>query len=104
MPDHDPTRADRLALFMHARAAETAAHDEAVRVVERWNQAPAAGRGALSSPMIRCALTAGAPWFELQNDARDRYPQALDQTFALVPVYKPTGRKRTSGYDGPLAQ
>jgi hypothetical protein len=54
--------------------------------------------------MIRCALTAGPPWFELQDDARDRYPQALDQTFALVPVYKPTGRKRTSGYDGPLAQ
>jgi hypothetical protein len=52
MPEHDPTRTDRLALYMRARAAVKAAHDEAVRVVERWNRAPAAGRGALWSPTI----------------------------------------------------
>ena len=39
MPEHNPTRTDRLALYMRARAAEKATHDEAVAVVERWNAA-----------------------------------------------------------------
>jgi hypothetical protein len=39
MPEHDPTRTDRLALYMRARAAEKAAHDDAVKIVERWNTA-----------------------------------------------------------------
>jgi hypothetical protein len=34
-PDHDPTRTDGLALYMRTKAAEKAALDEAVRVVER---------------------------------------------------------------------
>ncbi len=34
-------------------------------VVERWNHAPAAGRGALWSLTIRCALTAGTPWLDV---------------------------------------
>jgi hypothetical protein len=33
-----------------------------MRVVERWNAALAAGRGALWSPTIRAALIAGMPW------------------------------------------
>src|SRR5215471_18261160 len=65
MPEHDPTRTDRLALYMRARAAEKAARDEAVRVVERWNAALAAGRGALWSPTIRCAVMAGMPWLDV---------------------------------------
>jgi len=60
MPEHDPTRTDRLALYMRAHAAEKAARDEAVRVIERWNTALSAGRGALWSPTIRCAVLAGA--------------------------------------------
>ena len=31
MPEHDPTRTDRMAAYMRERAAEKAAHDEAVR-------------------------------------------------------------------------
>jgi hypothetical protein len=47
MPERDSTRTDRFALDMRARAAEKAAHDDAVRVVERWNCALSAGLGAL---------------------------------------------------------
>jgi hypothetical protein len=65
MPEHDPTRTDRLALYMRARAAEKAGRDEAVAVVERWNAALAAGRGALWSPTIRAALLAGTPWLDV---------------------------------------
>ena len=65
MPEHDPTRTDRLALYMRARAAEKAARDEAVAVVERRNAALAAGRGALWSPTIRAALLAGTPWLDV---------------------------------------
>ena len=65
MPEHDPTRTDRLALYMRARAAKRAAQDEAVRVVERWNTALATGRGALWSPTIRAALLAGTPWLDV---------------------------------------
>jgi hypothetical protein len=65
MPEHDPTRTDRLALYMRARAAEKAGRDEAVAVVERWNAALTSGRGALWSPTIRCALLAGMPWLDV---------------------------------------
>jgi len=64
-PEHDPTRMDRVAAYMRARAAEQAAHDEAVSVVERWNAALSAGRGALWSPTIRCAVLAGMPWLDV---------------------------------------
>jgi hypothetical protein len=50
---------------MRARAAEKAGRDEAVAVVERWNAALAAGRGALWSPTIRAALLAGTPWLDV---------------------------------------
>src|SRR5215467_11565300 len=46
---------------MRARTAEQAAHDDAVRVVDRWNGALATGRAALWSPTIRCAVLAGTP-------------------------------------------
>jgi len=65
MPEHDPPRTERLALYMRERAADQVAHDEAVRVVERWNAALAAGRGALWSPTIRCAVLAGMPWLDV---------------------------------------
>jgi len=65
MPEHDPTRTDRLALYMRAQAAEKAARDEAVHVIERWNAALAAGHGALWSPTIRCAVIAGMPWLDV---------------------------------------
>ena len=48
LPDHDPTRTDRLALYMRARAAEKVAHDEAVAAVERWSAAIAARQGSTS--------------------------------------------------------
>ena len=65
MPEHDPTRTDRLALYMRAGAAEKAAHDDAVRVVAQWNIALAAGGGVLWSPTIRAALLAGTPWLDV---------------------------------------
>jgi hypothetical protein len=65
MPEHDPSRTDRLALYMRARAVEKAARDEAVAVVERWNAALTSGRGALWSPTIRCAVMAGTPWLDI---------------------------------------
>jgi hypothetical protein len=65
MPEHEPTRTDRLAAHRRARAADQAAHQEAVRVIERWNAALAAGRGTLWSPTIRAAITAGMPWLDI---------------------------------------
>jgi hypothetical protein len=94
MPEHDPTRTDRLALYMRERAAEKAAYDEAVAVVERFNAAIAAGRGALWSPTIRCAILAGTPWLDVHCpgcrtsraiDIRklDRHPLATVRSLAL---------------------
>ena len=60
MPEHDPTRTDRLALYMRARAAEQSAHDEAVAVVERWN-----------------AVLAGTPWLDV-NCPGCRTSRAID--------------------------
>ena len=34
MPEHGPTRTDRMAVYMRARVAKRAVHDETVRVVE----------------------------------------------------------------------
>jgi hypothetical protein len=51
-----------MAVYQRARAADEAVRDEAVRVIERWNAALAAGQGALWSPTIRCAVIAGTPW------------------------------------------
>jgi hypothetical protein len=70
MPDHDPTRTDRLAAYQRAHAAEQVSRDEAMRVVERWNAALAAGRGALWSPTIRCAVIAGMPWLDVHCPGR----------------------------------
>jgi hypothetical protein len=39
-------------------------------VVERWNAALAAGRGALWSPTIRAAVTAGTPWLDMYCPGR----------------------------------
>src|SRR5215470_809808 len=65
MPEHDPLRSERLALYMRERAAQKAARDQAVAVVERWNAALASGNGVLWSPTIRCAVTAGMPWLDV---------------------------------------
>ena len=65
MPEHDPTRTDRMALTMRERAAEKAAREEAVRVVEQWNASLAAGQGTLWSPTIRAAVLAGMPWLDV---------------------------------------
>jgi hypothetical protein len=48
-----------------ARAEAKAAQAEAQRVVERWNAALAAGKGALWSPTIRAAIAAGTPWVDV---------------------------------------
>src|SRR5215472_10056626 len=65
MPEHDPPRSERLAARMRADAAEKAARDEAVRVVEQWNAAIAAGHGAMWSPTLRCAIVAERPWLDV---------------------------------------
>ena len=46
-------------------AEAKAAQAEAQRVVERWNAAPAAGKGSLWSPTIRAAIAAGTPWVDV---------------------------------------
>jgi hypothetical protein len=51
--------------FLPGLAPWHVSRDEAVRVVERWNAALAAGRGALWSPTIRCAVIAGMPWLDV---------------------------------------
>jgi hypothetical protein len=65
MPEHDPPRTERLALYMRERAAEKAARDEATRVVEQWNSSLAAGQGTMWSPTIRAAILAGMPWLDV---------------------------------------
>jgi hypothetical protein len=66
MPEHDPTHTDRMAIYMRACVAERAAHDDAVRVIKRWNAVLAAERGGeLWSPTIRCAIVAGMPWLDV---------------------------------------
>jgi hypothetical protein len=65
MPEHDPRRTEPLAVYMRERAAERAALDQAVAVIERWNAALASGRRALWSPTIRCAVIAGMPWLDV---------------------------------------
>ena len=62
MPDDRPYHKTPSALdIMRKRAAEDAAHNAAVQVVERWN----AERSPLWSPTIRCAITAGMPWLDV---------------------------------------
>src|SRR5215467_5193782 len=65
MPEHDQPRSERLALYMREHAVEKAARDEAVRVVEQWNAAIAAGQGTMWSPTIRAAVLAGTPWLDV---------------------------------------
>jgi hypothetical protein len=65
MPQPDPTRTNRLTAYQRSRAAETAAHDDAARVIERWNAVIAAGRDTLWSPTIRCAIIADMPWLDV---------------------------------------
>jgi len=68
----------RLAVYKRTRAPEPwskdeqATHNEAVRVVERWNAALVAGRGALWSPTIRAAVT--SPPSSLDGLGRLRMP------------------------------
>jgi hypothetical protein len=47
------------------QAADRAARDEAVCVVDRWNKAIAAGRDIWWSPTIRAAIVAGMPWADV---------------------------------------
>ena len=65
MPEHDPTRTDRMAAYMWARSAQKAARDEAVRVVEMWKAEVASGGLILWSPTIQAAVLAGMPWLEV---------------------------------------
>src|ERR1700674_3373186 len=59
------TRGYDIAASLRSSAADVAARDEARRVVERWNATLAAGRGALWSPTIRCAVIAGTTWLDV---------------------------------------
>jgi hypothetical protein len=59
------TRIPDMHATWRARAEAKAAQAEAQRVVERWNAALAAGKGALWSPTIRAAIAAGTPWVDV---------------------------------------
>src|SRR6202521_761926 len=59
------TRGYDIAASLRSSAADVAARDQARRVVERWNAALAAGRGALWSPTIKCAVIAATPWLDV---------------------------------------
>ena len=66
MPEpRDPNRGPSAAELLHRRAAEEAARAEAMNVMAQWNAALSSGRGALWSPTIRCAVTAGTPWMDV---------------------------------------
>src|SRR5215831_10764761 len=65
MLEHEPLRTDRLALYMREQAAERHAYDKPVAIVERWNAAFAAGRGALWSPTIRTTIAASMLWLDV---------------------------------------
>src|SRR5579864_8510400 len=56
------TRLPELLARWRTQGEAEAARAEALAVVERWNVALTAGRGALWSPTIRAAVTAGTPW------------------------------------------
>jgi hypothetical protein len=59
------TRLPDMIATWRTRAEAEAARAEAQRVIERWNAALAAGRGALWSPTIRAAVIAGMPWLDV---------------------------------------
>jgi hypothetical protein len=59
------TRHLDLVASLRQDAVNRAARDEAVRVVERWNTAIAAGHDVWWSPTIRAALVAGMPYADV---------------------------------------
>src|ERR1700730_6837646 len=59
------TRGHDRAAYLRDHAADQAARDDAVRVIERWNRALATGRDMWWSPTVRAALVAGTPWLEV---------------------------------------
>jgi hypothetical protein len=59
------TRGLDIAAYLRREAADRAARDEALCVVERWNSAVAAGRDIWWSPTIRAAIVAGMPWADI---------------------------------------
>jgi hypothetical protein len=59
------TRGHDIAASLRSSADDVAARDEARRVVERWNQALAAGGDMWWSPTIRAALVVGTPWLDV---------------------------------------
>jgi hypothetical protein len=59
------TRGHDLAAYLQNHAADQAARDDAMRVIERWNRDLAAGRDMWWSPTIRAALVAGTPWLDV---------------------------------------
>jgi hypothetical protein len=71
MPDHDRTRVDGAAELTRKVEARQVARVEAMHVVERWNRALAAGRGALWSPTIRAAVIADQSLLSLLHRAAD---------------------------------
>ena len=61
----DRTRLPEMLARWRTRGEAEAARAEALAVIERWNAALSAGRGALWSPTIRAAVTAGTPWLDV---------------------------------------
>src|ERR1700674_2728736 len=59
------TRGYDLAAYLRSHAADQAARDDAMRVIERWNRAIASGRDIWWSPTIRAAIVAGMPWLDV---------------------------------------
>jgi len=84
MPEHDPTRTDRLALYMRANAARQAARDDAVRIVDRWNGALTTGRAALWSPTIRCAVLADTPWLNVYCPAARPAERSISGRWTVI--------------------
>ena len=83
MPDDHPYRkTPSVAALRRQRAADEVAHaaeettrKAALSIVERWNWE----RSVLWSPTVRCAITAGTPWLDVQlprvpDKQGDRHP------------------------------
>src|SRR5258706_15947132 len=68
-----------------AHAAEETTRKAALSIVERWNWE----RSVLWSPTVRCAITAGTPWLDVQlppvpDKQGDRHPHTGRHPLASV--------------------
>ena len=114
MPEHEPPRTERLALYMRERAAEKATHDEAVCVVTEWNAlrppttersvvgssnrlhgAPDAALFTRNGPQA-CRESSGEICSRISGKSARALVRLVDQPHGLRPVLHADRRRRAS--------